>query len=65
VNKILVHEFMSLDGVIDTPSWTMEYGFDPKMGETIATTIMGNCKGLLMGRNTFEMFAQTWPHRTA
>ena len=26
---------MSLDGVIDAPTWTFEYGFDPKMGEAI------------------------------
>ena len=33
---IKVHEFMSLDGVIDEPTWTADYGFDPKMGEPIA-----------------------------
>ena len=31
-----VHEFMSLDGVIDAPTWTFEYGFDPKMGRPSA-----------------------------
>jgi len=30
VGAIKVHEFMSLDGVIDAPTWTFEYGFDPK-----------------------------------
>ena len=28
-----VHEFMSLDGVVDAPTWTFDYGFHPKMGE--------------------------------
>ena len=33
MGEIHVHEFMTLDGVIDAPTWTFEYGFDPKMGE--------------------------------
>jgi len=64
MGKILVHEFISLDGVIESPSWTMEFGFDPKMGEAIAR-IMGSCGGLLLGRRTFEMFAPAWSGRTA
>ena len=62
MGKIMVHEFITLDGVIDTPSWTAGYGFDPKMGEAI-TKLMGDA--LLLGRRTFEMFAQAWPGRTA
>ena len=34
---IHVHEFMSLDGVIDAPVWTFEYGFHAKMGEAIGS----------------------------
>jgi hypothetical protein len=30
VGAIHVHEFMSLDGVIDAPTWTFDYGFDPR-----------------------------------
>ena len=33
MGAIHVHEFMSLDGVIDAPTWTFDYGFDPRMGE--------------------------------
>jgi hypothetical protein len=29
MGTIRVHEFMSLDGVIDAPTWTFDYGFDP------------------------------------
>ncbi len=29
MGSIMVHEFISLDGVIDAPTWTFEYGFDP------------------------------------
>ena len=35
MGEIHVHEFMSLDGVIDAPVWTFDYGFDPQMGEAI------------------------------
>jgi len=63
MGAICVHEFMTLDGVIDTPTWTREYGFDPRMGERLAA-VTGRCRGILLGRTTFEMFAQAWPNRT-
>jgi hypothetical protein len=49
--RIAVHEFVTLDGEIDDPAWTMEYGLDPEMGGAIAR-IMGSSEALLMGRNT-------------
>lgn len=61
---IAVHEFITLDGVIETPSWTMEYPFDPKMGAAIGS-VMGSSSGLLLGRHTYEMFAPAWAGRTA
>ena len=64
MGQIAVHEFITLDGVIEEPSWTMDYPFDPRMGEAIAA-IMGASKGLLLGRRTFEMFAPAWSSRTA
>jgi dihydrofolate reductase len=64
MSKIVVHEFTTLDGVIEQPTWTREYSFDPKMGETIGA-MMGSCKALLLGRRTFEMFAPAWSGRTA
>ena len=64
MGKIRVHEFITVDGVYETPSWTAGYPFDPKMGEAIGG-IMGSCEGLLLGRNTYEMFAASWAGRTA
>jgi dihydrofolate reductase len=64
MGAIKVHEFMSLDGVIDAPTWTFEFGFDPKLGEAIATA-MGGCQGILLGRTTYEMFEPAWSERTA
>jgi len=63
MGKIAVHEFISLDGVIEDPRWTMEYPFDPRMGEAIGG-LMGSSKALLLGRRTFEMFAPAWSGRT-
>jgi dihydrofolate reductase len=60
---IRVHEFISLDGVIDAPSWTFDFGFDPRMGAAIAR-ITGSCDGILLGRRTYEMFEPTWSART-
>ena len=64
MGTVLVHEFVTIDGVIDNPSWTAEYGFDPKMGTAIAK-LMGSSTALLMGRNTYELFAASWSTRTA
>jgi dihydrofolate reductase len=58
-----VHEFISLDGVIDTPTWTAEYGFDPRMGEAIGA-VTERSRGVLLGRVTYEMFEPAWSTRT-
>ena len=63
MGEIHVHEFMSLDGVIDTPIWTMDYGFDPKMGEAIGA-VCERSQGILLGRTTYEMFEPAWSTRT-
>lgn len=62
-SKIHVHEFMRLDGVIDAPTWTFDYGFDPQMGETIGA-VTERCRGILLGRTTYEMFEPAWSKRT-
>jgi dihydrofolate reductase len=63
VGAIHVHEFMSLDGVIDAPTWTSEYGFDPKMGTAIGA-VTERSQGILLGRTTYEMFEPAWSTRT-
>ena len=64
MGAIHVHEFMSLDGVIDAPTWTFDYGFDPRMGEAIGA-VTERCRGILLGRTTYEMFEPAWSKRTA
>ena len=63
MGEVHVHEFMSLDGVIDAPTWTFDYGFDPKMGETLAD-VTARAGGILLGRVTYEMFEPAWSTRT-
>ena len=63
MGEIHVHEFMSLDGVIDAPTWTFDYGFDPQMGEAIGA-VTGRSRGILLGRTTYEMFEPSWSTRT-
>ena len=64
MGEIHVHEFMSLDGVIDAPVWTFEYGFDPKMGEAIGAFTEPLAAAILLGRTTYEMFEPAWSTRT-
>jgi dihydrofolate reductase len=60
---IRAHEFISIDGIFESPSWTAEFGFDPKMGETIGA-ITGEADAILLGRTTHEMFAPAWRERS-
>jgi dihydrofolate reductase len=64
MGKIRVHEFTTMNGVIDEPRWSFDFGFDPKMGEALAKT-MGGCDAILLGRVTYEMFEPAWSVRTA
>jgi dihydrofolate reductase len=64
MGAIHVHEFMSLDGVIDEPAWTFDYGFDPQMGEMLGD-VTGRCRAILLGRRTYQMFEPAWSTRTA
>jgi dihydrofolate reductase len=63
VGEIHVHEFMSLDGVIDAPTWTFDYGFLPEMEKTVGA-VTGRSSGILLGRTTYEMFEPAWSTRT-
>jgi dihydrofolate reductase len=64
VGTLAVHEFVSLDGVFENPAWTLEFGFDPRMGETLGA-ITGASTAILLGRTTYETFAPAWSTRTA
>jgi dihydrofolate reductase len=63
MGRIVVHEFISLDGVNESPTWTFDYPFDPKMGEAIGAATRDS-QAILLGRNTYEMFYPAWSTRT-
>ena len=63
MGSIAVHEFISLDNVMEDPKWTFEYGFDPRMGEAIGRVTTAS-QAILLGRRTYEMFYPAWSTRT-
>ena len=63
MGSIHVHEFMSLDGVVDAPIWTFDYGFEDRMSEILGA-VTGRSDAILLGRRTYEMFEPAWSTRT-
>jgi dihydrofolate reductase len=61
MRKLVVTEFISLDGVIENPQWTFKYWNDEiaafKGEETESSD------ALLLGRVTYQGFAAAWPQR--
>ncbi|MEU7583989.1 dihydrofolate reductase family protein [Streptomyces sp. NPDC041068] len=64
MGSIKVHEFITLDGVIGAPLWTLDYEFTAEMAESIGP-LMADSKAILLGRTTYEEFAPAWSGRTA
>jgi dihydrofolate reductase len=60
---IKVHEFTTVDGVVDVPMWTADYGFPDDLAASIGA-LTGSSSGILLGRRTYEMFAPAWSTRT-
>jgi dihydrofolate reductase len=59
MRKLVVTEFVALDGVIDTPIWSMEYWNDEIAN--FKGTEQAESDMLLLGRVTYDGFAQAWP----
>ena len=64
MGAIRVHEFTTVDGVVDTPTWTVAHGFPDDLAASIGA-LTAPATGILLGRRTFEMFAPAWSGRTA
>ncbi|TWT00475.1 dihydrofolate reductase family protein [Planomicrobium sp. CPCC 101079] len=59
MGKIIVSMYMTLDGVIEEPSWTAPYWNDEIAN--LQHTLLFACDSLLLGRTTYEEFAEAWP----
>lgn len=62
MGKVIVSEFVSLDGVVENPSWTAPYWSD-QIGEYKYAELFAS-DALLLGRVTYQGFAEAWPDRT-
>lgn len=76
MRRIVVSDFMSLDGVVQAPGgrdedpdggfehggWSMRYFDADTMGPTLEE-VMGKTEALLFGRRTWQVMAGAWPGR--
>jgi dihydrofolate reductase len=74
--RIVVSDFMSLDGVVQAPGgpeedtdggfahggWSMPY-FDPDAMGPVLEEVMAKTEALLFGRRTWQTMAAAWPDR--
>jgi dihydrofolate reductase len=72
MGKIVVSQFVSVDGVIEDPGgsegwdrggWAFEYDRGPEGDQFKVDEVMA-ADSLLLGRLTYEGFAEAWPSRT-
>jgi dihydrofolate reductase len=63
MGKIVLTEFMSLDGVIGDPQWTFQFQRGPE-GDEFKNEELFAADALLLGRVTYQGFAQAWPNMT-
>lgn len=61
MRKLVNSTYITLDGVIDNPMWTMPY-FDEEAG-AFAGSLTEAADALLMGRATYDGMAPAWSSR--
>src|SRR3712207_5246134 len=62
MRKVILSEFVSLDGVIENPVWT--FPFTGEEQQRFKHNELSAADALLLGRVTYEGFAAAWPHMT-
>jgi len=60
MGKLVVTEFISLDGVIDEPGWSFEFNRGDE-GEKFKGDELLAADAQLLGRVTYQGFAKAWP----
>jgi dihydrofolate reductase len=72
MSRVIVIEFMTLDGVVQDPDgnqgtphggWAFRYGPGPVTGDPFGLGEVLDTGALLLGRQTWQMFAKIWPGR--
>ena len=72
MSKVIVIEFVSLDGVTHDPDgndgspqggWAFRYGPEPVSGDPFGLSEVLDAGALLLGRRTWQQFAKIWPGR--
>ncbi|MFI0404505.1 alpha/beta fold hydrolase [Actinomadura sp. 3N508] len=66
MRKIIVSEFITLDGVIEKPGelgWAFRFARGDE-GDAIKAGEIRDAGALLLGRTTYDGFAQAWPQQT-
>jgi len=61
MRKVIVSEFLSLDGIMEEPMWTFKF-FGEEQAKFKLNELMAS-DTLLLGRVTYEGFAEAWPGR--
>jgi dihydrofolate reductase len=59
VRKIIASEFVTLDGVMEDPSWTFQFSSEEQ--DRFKFDELAASDALLLGRATYECFAAAWP----
>jgi dihydrofolate reductase len=60
MRKLVVSEFVSLDGVMEDPMWTFQFGSEEQ--DKFKFAELKASDALLLGRVTYEGFAAAWPN---
>lgn len=72
MGKVIVMEFVSLDGVIEDPDgsggtpwggWAFRYGPQAVAGDKFALGEVLDTGVMLLGRQTWQLFSRIWPSR--
>ena len=60
MRKVIVSEFVSLDGVMEDPSWTFQFSSEEQ--QKFKFDELAASDALVLGRVTYEGFAAAWPN---
>jgi dihydrofolate reductase len=73
MNRVIAIQFITLDGVVEDPDgsaktpgggWAFRHGPDAVAGDKFKLGARLDTGALLLGRGTWQLFAQLWPSRS-